>query len=113
MADQISSTQTQIAAQLAAIEAAMQASTISGSIKSNLTASAATLQQLLDKLVLGQSLSAADQQSLSASLDTSQKAILAAKARRSQMVILGMAGLVVVGITIFLLVRKGAKKGSA
>jgi hypothetical protein len=110
--DAISITQTQIAAQLDAIKAAMQASTISGTIKSNLISSAATLQQLLDKLILGQTLSSADQQVLTDSLNTSQKAMLAAQARRTQMIILGLAGIVVLGMTIFLLVRHSKKRNT-
>lgn len=108
----LSTIEQQIGGQLSSIGTALSSSTTSGNVKSNLTTSQSTLQGLLDKLLLGQTLSAADQAALSASLDTSQKSVLAAKAQQTQWIIFGITGATIVGITIYILVRHH-KKGAS
>jgi hypothetical protein len=109
MADLLANLQAQIANQLAAINVAQQSATLSGSVKTKLIASANTLQGLLDKLLLGGALTPADQQTLAANLDGSQKAILAAKSNRTQLIVMGIAGVALV-TTIIVIGIKHKKK---
>lgn len=105
--------QQQIGTQLAAISSTLTSSTVTGNVRSNLTTSANSLQGLLDKLVLGQTLSPVDQAALTASLDSSQKALLAAKAQQTQWIIFGLTGATILGVTIYLIVRHHKKAKAA
>lgn len=112
MADVFSTLQAQISNQIVSINAAINSHTISADIKNTLVSNAATLQGFLNTLLSGGTLTAAQQAQLSNSLDTSQKAILAQQAQTTQTIIFVSAGLIVIGITIFLIVRHQKKKSA-
>lgn len=110
MADTLTTIQAQITAQLGAINQTLAKSSLDATVKTDLVNSQSTLQSLLNKLVGGDSLSASDQTALSASLDTSQKAILAQQAQQTQTLLFGLTGILMVGIGIFFIVRSQRKK---
>lgn len=103
--DSLSILQTQIAGQLAAINASIARGWLSANAQALLVSNASTLQGLMDKLVNTGSLSAPDQQTLQQSLESSQAATLAAQAHQDGMILLVLLGAGVAGIGIFLLVR--------
>ena len=108
--DIVSTLQQQINNQLSSITATLSSSSLPAAIKTDLTSSAGTLQGLLDKILLGQTLTTADQAALTSSLDTSQKAILAAKAQQTQTLIFVLSGIAVVAVTLFLIIRQHKKR---
>lgn len=94
--DPLTALQNQISNQINQINATLDLGTISGTIKADLSSSAVSLQSLLDKLVLGQPLSDADQQQLQQNLDSSNRSIMMARAKRTETVILVIIGLGIV-----------------
>lgn len=103
--DQLSTLQTQISNQLTAINSALQSGGVPATVATGLTSSAATLQAMLDKLVLGNPLTAADQQAMQNELQSSQAALLAAQSHRDGQIILVLAGIAIVGLIAFLIIR--------
>lgn len=109
MADIISSLQAQIQTQLASINSTLSSNTATTNVQATLTSSASTLQGFLDKILTGQVLTPADQAALTAALDTSQKAILAASANTTQIIIGATVIALLVGTALWFIFHKKKK----
>lgn len=111
--DNLSTIQNQITNQLVRINATLENSPLPAGVAATLSGSAATLQMYLDKLLLGSPLSTAEQQDLQNGLNTSQQAILAAQAKKDQMLLFAGVGVSVVIFIAILLIRQRVKRKKA